>query len=365
MKNKITAVITTAMAALGFILVAYAGVTYTRFHNAELIAKKTTHYDFESIYNINFFKYIYAYKEEKEQLRELYYYIRELPDVSFCGFYFYSENELFITPELGMLCGLTLASDETENSAWAGANMASAYPIGTTKTAMMVLCNYTIQNVLPAGSVFWGDDFIASSGSLVNLDDYVVMDIDKLDNDYITNGIINNFYFRVSNLDNIENVKQNIRNKADELGIDVYGINSLEVLFERQARKAMDEAGENYYMPLVLFICSCIGMLLATLISYRVNRHDTNIMLINGFTRREISWIFLFENAYKSIVAFAIMLAYWLRDKSAVEYSRTINMMPLLSGIGVLGLILIWISSLPVIFKLKSNLPAGLIGEEE
>ena len=368
MKNKITAVITTAMAALGFILVAYAGVTYARFHNAELVAKKTTNYDFESIYNINFFKYIYAYKEEMEQLQELYYYIKELPDVSFCGFYFYSEDELFITPELGMLCGLTLASDETENSAWAGANMASAYPIGTTKKAMSVLSSYTVQYVLPAGSVFWGDQFINSNGSLVNLDDYVVMDIDALieeNNDYITNGIINNFYFRVSNLDNIEKIKQDIRNKAEDLGIDVHGINSLEALFERQAREAMDEAGENYYMRLVLFICSCIGMLLATLISYRANRHDTNIMLMNGFTRREISWIFLFENTYKSAAAFAIMLAYWLRDKSAVEYSSTINMTPLLSGIGVLGIILIWISSLPVIFKLKSNLPAGLIGEEE
>ncbi|MBD5095822.1 MAG: hypothetical protein HDT40_02265 [Lachnospiraceae bacterium] len=40
LKNKITAIITTAMAALGFILVGYAGVTYARFHNAELVAKK-------------------------------------------------------------------------------------------------------------------------------------------------------------------------------------------------------------------------------------------------------------------------------------------------------------------------------------
>lgn len=44
LKNKITAIITTAMAALGFILVGYAGVTYARFHNAELVAKKTTNY---------------------------------------------------------------------------------------------------------------------------------------------------------------------------------------------------------------------------------------------------------------------------------------------------------------------------------
>lgn len=40
LKNKITAIITTAMAALGFILVGYARVTYARFHNAELVAKK-------------------------------------------------------------------------------------------------------------------------------------------------------------------------------------------------------------------------------------------------------------------------------------------------------------------------------------
>ena len=44
LKNKITAIITTAMAALGFILVGYAGVKYARFHNAELVAKKTTNY---------------------------------------------------------------------------------------------------------------------------------------------------------------------------------------------------------------------------------------------------------------------------------------------------------------------------------
>ncbi|MCM1272959.1 MAG: hypothetical protein NC225_03835 [Clostridium sp.] len=365
MKNKIMAIITTAMVTLGFILVGYAGVTYARFHNAELVAKKTTDYDIENIYNINFFKYVYAYTEEKEQLRELYYYIKELPDISFCGFYFYSENELYITPELGMLCGLTLAADENVNSAWTGANMADAFPAGK---KLQGLCNYTVQNVLPEGSVFWGDGFIDSDGLLVNLDNYIVMDADKLireENVYITNGIINNFYFCVADLDNIEQVKQDIKNKADELGLDIYGINSLDILFERQARDAMDMAGEDYYMPIVLFICSCIGIVLATLISYKVNRHDTNIMLMNGFTRRDISWIFLFENGYKSVAAFAIMLLYWLCDKSAVEYSGNINMVPLLLGTAVLGIVLIWVSSLPVIIKLKLNLPVSLVGEEE
>ncbi len=365
MKNKITAIITTAMTALGFILVGYAGVTYARFHNAELVAKKTTNYDIKNIYNINFFKYVYAYEEEKEQLRELYYYIKELPDVSFCGFYFYFENELFITPELGTLCGLTLVADETVNSAWVGANMAEDFPVGEDLQNMY---SYTVQGVLPKGAAFWGSGFIDSSGSLVNLDNCIVMDADKLieeDNEYITNGIINDFYFHVADLDNIEQVKQDIKNKADELGLDVYGINSLDVLFERQARDAMDMAGEHYYMPFVVFICSCLGMVLATLISYKVNRHDTNIMLMNGFTRRDISWIFLFENGYKSAAAFVIMLAYWLSDKRAIEYSGNINMLPLLFGVGALGIVLIWVSSLPVIVKLKSNLPVSLVGEEE
>lgn len=366
-KNKITAIITTAMAALGFILVGYAGVTYARFHNAELVAKKTTDYDIKNIYNINFFKYVYAYKEEKEQLRELYYYIKELPDVSFCGFYFYFENELYITPALGTLCGLQLVADENKNSAWAGANIADTYPIGK-NVPSLCLYDYTVQDVLPEGAVFWGSDFIDSCGSLVNLDAYIVIDADKLisaDIEYITNGIINDFYFSVADLDNIETVTQDIKNKADELGLDIYGINSLEVLLEQQARDAMDMAGERYYMPFVLFICSCIGMLLATLISYKVNRHDTNIMLMNGFTRREVSWIFLFENAYKSVAALTIMFAYWLSDKSAIEYSGNINMAPLLFGVGVLGLMLIWVSSLPVIVKLKSSLPVSLVGEEE
>lgn len=353
------------MAALGFILVGYAGVTYARFHNAELVAKKTTNYDMKNIYNINFFKYVYAYKEEKALLKELYYYIKEMPDVSFCGFYFYFENELYITPELGTLCGLQLVADENKNSAWAGANIADAYPIGKNVQSTY---DYTIQGVLPEGSVFLGSQFIDSGGSLVNLDDCIVMDVDKLieaDNEYITNGIINDFYFYVADSDNIEHVKQDIKNKADALGLDVYGINSLDVLFEKQARDAMDMAGEHYYMPFVLFICSCIGMLLATLISYKTNRHDTNIMLMNGFTRRDISWIFLFENAYKSVAAFVIMLAYWISDKSAIEYSNNINMTPLLFGVGVLGIILIWASSLPVIVKLKTSLPISLVGEEE
>lgn len=365
LKNKITAIITTAMAALGFILVGYAGVTYARFHHAELVAKETTNYDIKNIYNIIFFKYIYAYKAEKEQLRELYYYIKEMPDVSFCGFYFYFENELYITPELGTLCGLQLVADENKNSAWVGANITDAYPIGKNVQSTY---DYTIQGVLPEGSVFWGSQFIDSGGTLVNLDDCIVMDVDKLieaDNEYITNGIINDFYFYVADLDNIEKVTQDIKSKADALGIDIYGINSMDVLFESQTRDAMDMAGERYYMPLVLFICSCIGMLLATLISYKTNRHDTNIMLMNGFTRRDISWIFLFENAYKSVAAFVIMLAYWRNDKSAIEYSDNINMAPFLFGVGVLGLMLIWVSSLPVIVKLKSNLPVSLVGEEE
>lgn len=366
-KNKLVTIITTVMLAVGMILTCYAGVTYARFHHSEIVARKIIDYDVKDIYNINFFKYIYALSEEKNSLKELYYYIKGLPEVEFCGFYYYGEDVLYITPDLARMCGIYIDADENTYNAWSGENTRDVYPAGSYFYDSSTEQECIVKGVLEEDSYFPGDDFIDSVGDIIRLDNYILIDLDKtieLDIDYITNGIINNFYFYVPDSENIENIKQDIRNRAGELKLDVYVINSLDSMFEKNAREAMNDAGERYYMPITVLLCSCAGLLIATMISYRINKRDTNIMLLNGFTRNNLILIFLLENVYKTIAAYIISVIYWYNNENAVQYTETVNLKPLLVMVGITGFMLIFISSLPLIIKFKLKTPISLLGEE-
>lgn len=365
-KNKLITLITTGMLAIGLILACYAGITYAAFHNSELMAKQYINYTPEDIYNINFFKYIYALSEEKNNIRELYYYIKEMPEVVFCGCYYYCNETLYISPDLAEMCGIDITNDY-EYSAWVGKNIADSYPVGCSFDDGQTGESCVVKDVLDEGSYFLGDDFVGSVGDIICLDNYVVIDFDKLieiDNEYITNGIINNFYFYVPESKNIELIKEKIKDKARSLNIDVYGINDLASLFEKNSREAMDKAGEKYYMPLMVLLSACVGMLIATMISYRLNKHDTNIMLLNGYTKRNLTCIFLFENIYKTIAAYIISILYWNNNEDAIQYIGAVDILPVIVAVGVLGFFIIFISSLPIIIKLKLKTPSSLVGEE-
>lgn len=366
-KDMFMSVLTTVMLAVGMILTCHAGVTYMTYHHAELEAKQYMDCDTDLVYHINFFKYIYAFSEDKYRLKELCDYIRELPEVDFSGFYYYtSDNMLFISPELAGLCGIHLENQDGLYSAWAGAGLAEKYPVGSGVDDGHTQSMCTVKSVLEPDSFFFGGQFL-DSADIVCLDDYIVADADALtdrDIEYITNGIINNFYFCVKSEEEAGYVKACIEDKADALQLDVYGIQSLDSIFEENARSAMGSAGEQYYMPVTVLLCSCLGMLLATMISYKRNKRDCDIMLMNGYTRRNLAGIFLLQNVYKMAAAYIAAVLYWCNDEHAAEYAGTLNLTPLLAAVGVLGVFLVWICSLPVLIKFKVSTPMSLVSEE-
>lgn len=366
-KDMFMSILTTIMLAVGMILTCYAGVTYMSYHHVELVARQYVSYDMERVYHINFLKYIYAFSDDEYQIKELYQYIRELPEVDFCGFYYYAlDNMLCISPDLASLCGISLDSEDGVYSAWVGARLVDRYPVGSKVDDGHTRSMCTVKGVLEPGSSFLSDNFL-TLGDMICIDDYIVVDADALidrDIEYFTNGLINNFYFCVRNEEDADYVKTCIEDKAKSLQLDVYGVQSLEFIFEENARNAMGEAGEQYYMPVTVLLCSCLGMLLATMISYKRNKRDCDIMLLNGYTRKNLACIFFLQNVYKTAAAYAATIFYWYNSEEAIEYAGTLNIAPLLIAVGVIGVCLVWLSSLPILVKFKISTPMSLVSEE-
>jgi hypothetical protein len=226
--------------------------------------------------------------------------------------------------------------------------------------------NYRVNSILSADRRFISDDYIHSAGKIINLDDYIIMDFDYLiehQPEFILNAI-NNFYIILSPDSDINMMCDEIEKLALEYEIDIYGINSMEVLFEHSARNAAYDAGERYLMPVVMLLCSLIAMAIATLISMRTNRRDMGIMLANGMTRIDIAMIFIFENIFKIVVAYIISLVFWNVSTDSLVLNRYELQQVILPLFSIVVIFVAVISSLTPLVYMKNKIPCRLIGDE-
>lgn len=375
-KKKFISIMTIAMLALSFIILEYAGIQYFSFRYSEIMADSVLEYDSEDIYNINVSKYAFAAEEEIKQLTDFYKAFCNIEGMECYGMYFEwagSDDEakyMYISDTLAQMCGVYLGSKVDSASdgfgyAAVGKNVSGTHTIGSEVSDPNTMEDYRIETELDAGSQFISDSYIQTAGRIVSLDDYIVMDFEYLIERqpvFILNAL-NNFYFVVSSDADYEAVCAEIEELAIEYNIDIYGINSMKVLFENSARKAAYEAGERYLMPFVMLICSLLAMSIATLISMRTNRRDMGIMLANGMTRMDITVIYIFENILKILVSYVLSLVFWkvnaIFEVLNFELQRIILLMFLFVAVVVAA-----ISSITPMLYMKNKIPCQLIGED-
>lgn len=367
-KNKIQTVISIIMITLSFIVITYSGITYFQFRGNEWKAREIVEGDFKNIYHINLINYLAAGKNEIYLLNELYQWMQKQPELKWCGLYYYYEEEkiMYASGEILKMCGIEAEHTE-ERCAWAGYNRQAEIPVGSKFKDADI--EFEVISCLDKNSRFIGDSYISGLAVLILLDDYVIVDLDnviKENPSEIVNGIINNLYYEVEKDSDAALFENKLRDKADELGLDIYGINNLEYLFEANARDAMEQAGERYLMPFVLALCACAAMCVCSMQSYQMNRHDSSVMLSCGMTRRGISGIYICENLIKILSGYALSLMYWVQKDRETKL-KTFIMSPdtyyvwreyLKCMIFIcLGLCFVYtvLCSIPVMFKIRKN----------
>lgn len=314
-KNKIQTVITAIMITLSFIVITYSGITYLQFRGNEWKAGEVVEGDFKNIYHINLTNYLAAGKNENYLLNELYQWMQKQPELKWCGLYYYYEEEkiMYASGQILKMCGIETERTE-EKSAWVGYNRQADIPVGSKFKDADI--EFEVVSCLDKNSRFIGHSYIAGLADLILLDDYVIVDLDVMMKEHpseIGNGIVNNLYYEVEKDSDGAFFEKKLRDKADELGLDIYGINNLKYLFEASARDAMEQAGERYLMPLVLTLCACVALCICSMQSYQVNRHDSSVMLSCGMTRLDIYGIYMCENLIKILAGYSLSLMYWAR----------------------------------------------------
>ncbi|MDE6025577.1 MAG: hypothetical protein K2G45_08995 [Lachnospiraceae bacterium] len=365
-KNKIQTIITAVMITLSFIVITYSGITYLQFRGNEWKAREVVEGDFKNIYHINLINYFAAGGNELYLLNELYQWMQNQSELKWYGLYYYYDEEkiLYVSGQILKMCGIEVEKEE-EKSAWVGCNRQADIPVGSEFEDAGI--EFEVVSCLDKNSRFIGHAYTTGLAALISLDDYVIVDLDVMIQENpaeIGNGIVNNLYYEVETDRDADFFEKKLRDKADELGLDIYGINNLKSLFKANARDAMEKAGEKYLMPLVLALCACVALCVCSMQSYHINRHDSSVMLSCGMTRRDISGIYMCENLIKILSGYSLSLMYWVRKNREMKLETFIissyySWLEYLKYMILIcfGLCFVFtaLCSMPVIIKIRKN----------
>lgn len=375
-KRKYITILTVVMMLLCFVALEYAGIIYSRYRYSEWKAKGVITEDYSDVYNINLSKYAFASGDDIGKIKEFYDALKSVEGVEYSGLYFEDCSEdvdiLYISKDIAQLCNLSIDIDSNKfiekdtEYALVGQNVVDDYPIESIHYDKMTGLNYKVMQTMETDVRFISDDYYSSNGRIMNLDNCIVIECEALldvDKGFVLNGL-NNIYFVVSSGVDHNQVCMAIDKCAEEYDIDIYGINSMEQLFDKLAWEAAALAGEKYLMPVVLLVCSCIAMSIATLISMRTNRRDAGIMLANRMTRRDIIFVYVTENFVKVVVAYLLSILFWFLKANEYSDNAFEIFMHLVPFYIVAVVVVVVISSLAPIFYLKRKMPCELIGEE-
>lgn len=339
LKNRLRSFITVLGAAIGFIIIVYAGETYIRCRESEWKSKNVIQGSCDNIYHMNMINYTVADENEQRLIYELYQWIKTRPEVKWCGFYYYEhmENNIYVAGNILQMTGINADVGEKVSK---GDN-----------------------------SYFPDENYMNGEAILIDLSEYNILDLEEEIKEVpvlLLNGVLNNLYFEVK--DGCVDFPDRVKNKAIELGLDIYGINSLQEQFEQNEKLAMENSGQKYVMPFVMILCVCVSFCICTMQSYEINKRDSAIMLACGMTRYKVAGIYAGEVFLKFLAGYGLCLMYWIfkiRQQRAYasfiyeykyEYGLWFNrhLMMLLICCGIC-FVLTFVCSLPIIRKIKKT----------
>lgn len=368
--------ITVAMLTISFIVVANAGVIYFIYHYAEFKARDIITCEYDAVYNLNLSKYNMGFcsDEDTDRLVDFYYDIGNIDGIEYFGAFNeviyedYDIKALFISGDLLKMCGIgDVFSKKGRVNAIIGADCRSGYEAECKK---MLDLPITVSGVIK-DAYFIGDAYFSGTkyATLLDLNEYILVSLDDsiaCFHWYILSAL-NNIYFVVEENADINRIKNDVFALAKEHELDLYGITSMEEMFENLSRAAFEDAGGRYFMPLIMLLCAGIAMTVSIIYSMQSSRRDMGIMLSNGMTRMDLTWIFIFETIIKSILAFIFSIIYVFIKLNITDKNSEYNQMELYhTMLPVYVLFFVCITALiniiPFLY-MRKQLPKDMIGE--
>lgn len=371
--------ITVAMMSIGLIVSFYSFIVYDSYHFPTRQAKKVLNYDINDIYKINFGMSILGlHSDDFDKLNKLYEQIGDIQGIDYWGGYFVSGNGiadiLYVYPSLTGVCdirtddNLALAFDYNDMQAgygiaYVGTDLSKVYPVGSKYHDEETGCEYIIAGVLKDGTKWLPDDLYGSSA--MNMKHALLLDLH-----YAIAQPGNKFY--LANASNFlliaaknDSVKDRLNALLNKLELNVDGIVPLGSLYSSYERDAMDQAGENYLLPLVLLLSAIIVSIITARMSVMASKKDYGIMLSNGFNKANIIGIILTENIIKCCCSFLICILYWaLQRLNMDEFTNALYKDMFGFRFALFFIILFLMCEFPVRYILRSK-PTDLLSRRE
>ncbi len=365
--------------SVGLIVSFYSFIVYDSYHFPTRQVKMVLNYDMDDVYKINFGMSILGlHSDDFDMLNGLYDEIGDIEGVDYWGGYFVSRNGtadvLYVYPSLVGLCdirtndNLALAFDYNDMQAgdgiaYVGADLSNIYPVGSKYHDEETGCEYIISGVLADDEKWFPDDFYGSSA--MDMNNVLLLDLNYAieqpgNKVYLANA--SNFLLIASEDDS---VKDRLNGLLDELELNVDGIISLESLYSSYEKNAMDQAGENYILPLILLLSAIIVAVITARMSVMASKKDYGIMLSNGFNRANIIGIILTENIIKCCCSFLICIIYWaIQRLNMDEFTNALYKDMFGFRFALFLIILFLMCEFPVIYILHSK-PTDLLNRRE
>ncbi len=379
MRKKLFLAITVVV-TLAFLVIDYSLLIYGGAYIREYFVTKEVVYRADDIYFLNLEKYKVFYPETVEQFVVLKDELSEMEGV-FCSGLYYEEtmmvqgNEqmaLLTSDSLMKMCKVmnqngntpTFGTQRDYPSVIVGYNLAGQYPVGSLIVDEMSGETYQVSDILQKGSKWLDDDI--TFGMYYNLDNYVIKSLDTVisqDAGMLVMGN-NTFCFQVDELTSGENVKQQVMDVAEKIGLEIYSIRSL--LEKMQwSRRELHSDKDEIILSTVLFFTAILTMVVSSLITIYIRRRDIGIMYANGYSKREVSFMYVIETIIKIVIAFVMASAYWSINQYSI-YDWRISVMPyLLAASGIIAVLLIFVSSYIPFIMIRQLKPVELIGGKE
>lgn len=320
-KRYRTTVLTIVMLAIGFAVIYYAMLEYAFYQYPKTQAKRLCAYDIASVYMMNY--QIFYAPIGGDELSEILAFNASLDAVSGVqahGTFFWEEsfgadNKMYIQHDITSLCSLDNidghavnydTGDSDYGFAVVGYGLAGKYPVGSIYSDAYG-GKYIITDILQKNSCWIPASNIGNEK--INLNDALILDYDYLlsrDIMMLINGLTSYYIVSDGNVD-----FEKLLSDAADAGLHFYGVYNIEDKYDRDIMNNMQEDGETYYFPMILYIAAIITLIMSALISLYVNKRDMGIMLANGITMRQLIAMVFLQNIIKILVSAAISSAIW------------------------------------------------------
>lgn len=315
------------MIIISFIIIDYALITYACEFAKEKVANSIIREDTEDVFYLNLEQYKILSADTADNMIQLLNQIGSIEGMLGAGIYWEdsivcAESEYYpvvvISENLCDLCnveGLTTELFKQQKGTnyigiVAGYELGKQYPVGTIFSDENSEYTYIVTKVLPKNSKWIDSDM--ENGLYYNLDNHFLVGAKKYFNEstlYLMNGL-NNFCYYISNDADEKNIKEQVERCADNLDINIYSIHSLKQLAQWN-QEVLGLGDDELRLSVFLMFSAIFAMLTASLITIYVRKKDIGILYTNGYSKKDIMYMYCIENTLKIIIAFATALGYW------------------------------------------------------